>query len=336
MILSSLGLATFSPARKDLFLGAHGATSQGVTHPGIAPASNSLNFGVPTNPKPCPATVCFWELTKQLPRVVTHPGIAPASNSLNFGVPTNPKPVSSQEASYQMDARVVTHPGIAPASNSLNFGVPTNPKPVSSQKASHYFDARVVTHPGIAPASNSLNFGVPTNPKPVSSQKASHYFDARSSTEAEYRALANTAAHLAWIRQVLLDLRIFLPQPPTIHCDNLSTLALSSNPVYHSRIKHLDIDFHFVRERVQKKDLFVQYIPTEEQAPGCNRKSWKTQNLNFTDQLKEVTIELSNGFNGMELARSIFFNPFPISLTIPNQARMSPSKKSSAIPAPAE
>ncbi|KAI5322873.1 hypothetical protein L3X38_031945 [Prunus dulcis] len=52
MILSSLGLATFSPARKDLFLGAHGATSQGVTHPGIAPASNSLNFGVPTNPKP--------------------------------------------------------------------------------------------------------------------------------------------------------------------------------------------------------------------------------------------------------------------------------------------
>ncbi|BBH01691.1 hypothetical protein Prudu_012041, partial [Prunus dulcis] len=87
----------------------------------------------------------------------------------------------------------------------------------------------------------------------------------RSSTEAEYRALANTAADLAWVRQVLLDLRIFLPQPPTIHCDNLSALALSSNPVYHSRIKHLDIDFHFVRERVQKKDLFVQYIPTEEQ-----------------------------------------------------------------------
>ncbi|KAI5330255.1 hypothetical protein L3X38_029653 [Prunus dulcis] len=46
-----------------------------------------------------PARFCSWELTKQLPRVVTHPGIAPASNSLNFGVPTNPKPVSSQKAS---------------------------------------------------------------------------------------------------------------------------------------------------------------------------------------------------------------------------------------------
>ncbi|CAL2273071.1 unnamed protein product [Prunus armeniaca] len=40
-------------------------------------------------------------------------------------------------------------------------------------------------------------------------------------------------------------------------------------------------------------------------ARGCNRKYWKSQNLNFTDQLKEVTVVLSNGFNGMELARYI-------------------------------
>ncbi|KAI5331660.1 hypothetical protein L3X38_021786 [Prunus dulcis] len=46
-----------------------------------------------------PARFCSWELTKQLPRVVTHPGIAPASHSLNFGVPSTPKPVSSQKAS---------------------------------------------------------------------------------------------------------------------------------------------------------------------------------------------------------------------------------------------
>ncbi|KAI5310960.1 hypothetical protein L3X38_045483 [Prunus dulcis] len=52
-----------------------------------------------------PERFCFWELTKQLPRVVTHPGIALASNSLNFGVPTNPKPVSSQKASHYIDAR---------------------------------------------------------------------------------------------------------------------------------------------------------------------------------------------------------------------------------------
>ncbi|KAI5312002.1 hypothetical protein L3X38_041175 [Prunus dulcis] len=100
---------------------------------------------------------------------------------------------------------------------------------------------------------------------PISWQSKKQGSVSRSSTEAEYRALANTAADLSWIRQVLLDLKLFLPNAPTMYCDNLSALALSSNPVYHSRIKHLDIDFHFVREKVQRKDLIVQYIPTEEQ-----------------------------------------------------------------------
>ncbi|KAI5311229.1 hypothetical protein L3X38_000332 [Prunus dulcis] len=52
-----------------------------------------------------PARFCSWELTEQLPRVVTHPGIALASNSFNFGVLTTPKPVSSQKASRYEDAR---------------------------------------------------------------------------------------------------------------------------------------------------------------------------------------------------------------------------------------
>ncbi|KAI5312565.1 hypothetical protein L3X38_041738 [Prunus dulcis] len=100
---------------------------------------------------------------------------------------------------------------------------------------------------------------------PISWQSKKQGSMSRSSTEAEYRALANTAADLSWIRQVFLDLKMFLPDAPIMYCDNLSALALSSNPVYHSRIKHLDIDFHFVREKVQRKDLIVQYIPTEEQ-----------------------------------------------------------------------
>ncbi|KAI5328895.1 hypothetical protein L3X38_028292 [Prunus dulcis] len=120
-----------------------------------------------------PARFCFWELTKQLPRVVTHPGIAPASNSLNFGVPTNPKPVSSQKASSKF--RVAQWTGPTPPSKILSAlgwadAPPHGFVPGSSQ--SNF--PRVVTHPGIALASNSLNFGVPTNPKPVSSQEASY------------------------------------------------------------------------------------------------------------------------------------------------------------------
>lgn len=72
----------------------------------------------------------------------------------------------------------------------------------------------------------------------------------RSSTEAEYKALAHIVAHIVWVRNILKDLDVFLSTPPTIHCDNMSAIALSANPMFHSRIKHVDIDYHFVRERM--------------------------------------------------------------------------------------
>ncbi|CAL2245419.1 unnamed protein product [Prunus armeniaca] len=114
---------------------------------------------------------------------------------------------------------------------------------------------------------------------PISWQSKKQGSVSRSSTEAEYRALANTAADLAWIRQVLLDLKVCLPEPPTISCDNLSALALSSNPIYHSRIKHLDIDFHFVRERDPVGEVDIKDLPEE---PDGNVAPSK-MNLKFAD-----------------------------------------------------
>ena len=115
----------------------------------------------------------------------------------------------------------------------------------------------------------------------------------RSSTEAEYRVLANTAAELFWIRQVLCALHVDLPHPPLIHCDNLSAIALSSNAVFHSRIKHLDTDYHFVRERVQKKDLYIQFVTSEEQVADILTKGVGTavfeqhcSNLHLGTQVK--------------------------------------------------
>jgi hypothetical protein len=87
----------------------------------------------------------------------------------------------------------------------------------------------------------------------------------RSSTEAEYRSLATGAAELAWIRQVLCDLKLFLPSAPLIWCDNTSALALASNPVFHGRTKHIEVDYHFVREKVVRGDLLLQFISTHDQ-----------------------------------------------------------------------
>ncbi|CAL9004052.1 unnamed protein product [Prunus brigantina] len=101
------------------------------------------------------------------------------------------------------------------------------------------------------------------NPISWSSKKQASV--SRSSTEAEYKALAHCAADSFWIRQLLRDLYISIPEAPILHSDNLSALALSANPVLHSRIKHLEIDYHFIREKVQSKDLVIQYVPTDEQ-----------------------------------------------------------------------
>ena len=72
---------------------------------------------------------------------------------------------------------------------------------------------------------------------------------AHSSTEAEYRVLATTAAEVSWLRILFKELRIFLSHIPVLWCDNALAIALSANPVFHSRMKHIEVDYHYVRKR---------------------------------------------------------------------------------------
>lgn len=88
---------------------------------------------------------------------------------------------------------------------------------------------------------------------------------ARSSTEAEYRAVANAASEIRWITSLLTELRVRLPAAPVIYCDNIGATHLSANPVFHSRMKHLALDFHFIRENVQAGRLRVTHVSTRDQ-----------------------------------------------------------------------
>ncbi|GMP54232.1 hypothetical protein CsSME_00019460 [Camellia sinensis var. sinensis] len=87
----------------------------------------------------------------------------------------------------------------------------------------------------------------------------------RSSIEAEYRSLANTAAEVSWLQQLLKDFLVPPSSIPVLWCDNLSAMALASNPVFHSRSKHIEIDCHFIRERVVSKQILLKYVPTSDQ-----------------------------------------------------------------------
>ena len=82
----------------------------------------------------------------------------------------------------------------------------------------------------------------------------------RSSTKAEYRALATSAAELSSLRILFKELKIFLSYVLVIWCDNISAIALSRNPVFHSRTKHLEVHYQFIREKVLRKDLNVGFV----------------------------------------------------------------------------
>jgi hypothetical protein len=108
----------------------------------------------------------------------------------------------------------------------------------------------------------------------------------RSSTEAEYKAIANATAEIMWIQTLLKEIGIQVPATAKLWCDNLGAKYLSSNPVFHARTKHIEVDYHFVRERVLRRLLQVDFVPTGDQvADGFTKAITVRQLENFKHNL---------------------------------------------------
>jgi hypothetical protein len=87
----------------------------------------------------------------------------------------------------------------------------------------------------------------------------------RSSAEAEYRAVTNSVAEASWLRQLLAEVHTPPSRSTLIYCDNVSAVYLSTNPIQHQRTKHMEIDLHFVRDRVAMGEVRVFHVPTTSQ-----------------------------------------------------------------------
>ena len=87
----------------------------------------------------------------------------------------------------------------------------------------------------------------------------------RSSSEAEYRALATSTCELQWLTYLLHDLKIQCSESATLYCDNQSALHIAANPVFHERMKHLEIDCHLVREKIQAGLMKLLPVPSSQQ-----------------------------------------------------------------------
>jgi transposase InsO family protein len=87
---------------------------------------------------------------------------------------------------------------------------------------------------------------------------------AKSSTEAEYVALSTATSECIWLRRLLGDLGFVQSSATTMYEDNQGAIALSRNPKDHERTKHIDIAYHFARERQMNGEINVIYCPTAE------------------------------------------------------------------------
>ncbi|RVW50362.1 Retrovirus-related Pol polyprotein from transposon RE1 [Vitis vinifera] len=88
---------------------------------------------------------------------------------------------------------------------------------------------------------------------------------ARSSAESEFRVIAQGLCELLWLKIILDDLRIKWDSSMKLYCDNKSAINIAHNPIQHNRTKHIEIDRHFIKEKLEEGVVCVFYVPSEHQ-----------------------------------------------------------------------
>ena len=103
---------------------------------------------------------------------------------------------------------------------------------------------------------------------------------ARSSAEAEFRSVAHGICEVLWIRRLLEDLKISSPLPMKIYCDNKAAISITHNLVFYDRTKHVEVDKHFIKEKLDSGLICMSYVSTKEQVAdiltkGLNKRQFE-------------------------------------------------------------
>ncbi|GMI84033.1 hypothetical protein HRI_002072600 [Hibiscus trionum] len=96
---------------------------------------------------------------------------------------------------------------------------------------------------------------------------------ARSSAEAEYRAVSHGICEGIWIQRIMGELKMPHTRPMKLYCDNQAAESIAYNPVHHDRTKHVEIDRHFIKEKVESGEVCITYLPTKQQVADLFTKS---------------------------------------------------------------
>jgi histone deacetylase 1/2 len=132
-------------------------------------------------------------------------------------------------------------------------------------------------------------FAIFYGPKLISWSARKQATVSRSSTETEHKSLANAIVEMVWVEALLKELGVKVRYPPRLWCGNLGATYLCANPVFHARAKHIEIDFHFVSEKVARKQLEIRFVATRDQIADGFTKALGTQPFDrFRDNLNLI------------------------------------------------
>ncbi|KAE8690306.1 hypothetical protein F3Y22_tig00110896pilonHSYRG00049 [Hibiscus syriacus] len=123
----------------------------------------------------------------------------------------------------------------------------------------------------------------------------------RNTMEAEYKSVVDTAVEVTWISTLLNDLGIQQQGKSVIWCDNTSAVAMSANPIYHAQSKHVELDVHFVREKVAAGHICFNYVPVAHQvANGFIKPLSQEAFEEFRDKVKRKGADASQYAQNLE------------------------------------
>ena len=95
----------------------------------------------------------------------------------------------------------------------------------------------------------------------------------KSSTESEYRAMSAACSEIVWLRGLLAEMGFPQTTPTLLHADNTSAIQIATNPVFHERTKHIEVDCHSIREAVDAHVISLPHISTDLQIADVFTKS---------------------------------------------------------------
>lgn len=114
---------------------------------------------------------------------------------------------------------------------------------------------------------------------------------ARNSVEAEFRAVSQRICEGPWLKKFLEEIQVTVKFPIKFNCDNKSTINISFNPVQHDQTKNIDVDMHFIKEKVEDGTIYITYIRTKEQIEYAFTKGLYRHNFdNFISKLDVINI----------------------------------------------